>query len=372
MKRTSVKKFPGVFYRESLKRSHNGKPDKAYSICYSYNGRKIWKTVGWSSLGVAAQEVHEIRMEILTRIKMGQYRPNLGRKAFTLGEALDLWANKGITEGRKSFNTERGRVKKYASELLNLPIDNITTDKLDKVKYAALEQSSPESTKKIFTILQAAINLSIKRKYWYGLNPFSPLSGFVKPKVNNRGERFLSPEEAKNLLAELERSSPKWRDMAYLSLKTGLRLTEIFDICGQDIDLENKLLIIRAKGGARQPVLVTDDVLTILLKYRRGSADRLFTSKTGKRFFCSSQGFLGPLEATGLNNGVTDRKHKVWFHTLRHTFASWLAQAGVDIYAIKELMRHKNIEMTQRYAHLIPNQQREHLKVIGERLQMDI
>ncbi|MDR2460715.1 MAG: tyrosine-type recombinase/integrase [Deltaproteobacteria bacterium] len=37
-----------------------------------------------------------------------------------------------------------------------------------------------------------------------------------------------------------------------------------------------------------------------------------------------------------LNEGITDRRYKVWFHTMRHTFASWLAQAGVDIYAIQK------------------------------------
>jgi integrase len=44
---------------------------------------------------------------------------------------------------------------------------------------------------------------------------------------------------------------------------------------------------------------------------------------------------------------------------LRHTFASWLALAGVDIYRIKTLMRHKTIDMTMRYAHLLPDATRQ-------------
>ena len=52
---------------------------------------------------------------------------------------------------------------------------------------------------------------------------------------------------------------------------------------------------------------------------------------------------------------MKDARHKVVFHTLRHTFASWLAMAGTDIYRIKTLMRHKTITMTMRYAHLIPD-----------------
>ena len=60
----------------------------------------------------------------------------------------------------------------------------------------------------------------------------------------------------------------------------------------------------------------------------------------------------------GLNDGITDRRQKVVFHSLRHTFASWLALDGVDIYRIKELMRHKDITQTQRYAHLMPSDAR--------------
>ncbi len=57
----------------------------------------------------------------------------------------------------------------------------------------------------------------------------------------------------------------------------------------------------------------------------------------------------------GFNKGITDNRQKVSFHTLRHTFASWLAIQGTSLYEIKELMGHKSIEMTERYAHLMPN-----------------
>ncbi len=57
----------------------------------------------------------------------------------------------------------------------------------------------------------------------------------------------------------------------------------------------------------------------------------------------------------GFNKGITDNRQKVSFHTLRHTFASWLAIQGTSLYEIKELMGHKSITMTERYAHLMPD-----------------
>jgi len=64
------------------------------------------------------------------------------------------------------------------------------------------------------------------------------------------------------------------------------------------------------------------------------------------------------VDSIGLNDGVDDPRQRVVFHTLRHTFASWLAMSGTDIYTIKELMRHKTLTMTMRYAHLIPDAKR--------------
>jgi site-specific recombinase XerD len=65
-----------------------------------------------------------------------------------------------------------------------------------------------------------------------------------------------------------------------------------------------------------------------------------------------SQTFRKVVESLGLNDGVSDPRQKVVFHTLRHTFASWLAQGDTNIYMVKELMGHSSLAMTQRYAHL--------------------
>jgi integrase len=63
----------------------------------------------------------------------------------------------------------------------------------------------------------------------------------------------------------------------------------------------------------------------------------------------------------GLNEGITDPRQKVTFHTLRHTFASWLAIQGESLITIKELLGHKSMAMTERYSHLTPDH--KHLAV---------
>jgi integrase len=60
----------------------------------------------------------------------------------------------------------------------------------------------------------------------------------------------------------------------------------------------------------------------------------------------------------GLNDGITDRRQKVVFHSLRHTFASWLVQMGKPLYTVSQLLGHSDVKMTMRYAHLAPDTQR--------------
>ena len=72
-----------------------------------------------------------------------------------------------------------------------------------------------------------------------------------------------------------------------------------------------------------------------------------------------SKTFDRAVEKLELNKDVEDPRQKVVFHTLRHTFASWLAIQGTPILTIKELLGHKSLAMTERYAHLIPDMKKD-------------
>ncbi|MGL5473737.1 MAG: tyrosine-type recombinase/integrase [Enterobacterales bacterium] len=358
-------RYPGVFYRESVKAIHNGKPDKSFCLCYNHHGKKYWQTVGWASRGITAAYAQQVRIEVLNKLNLGENPARLKRKKlFTIGQAVEayfVWAKGEKRDIRRIVNLYNCNLQKRYGEM---PIDMITLEDLDKFKAELAERVSNQTARHLFNIMQRAINFAIKRKHWEGINPLSSLGGFTMPKLDNKGERFLTPDEAARLLERLALLNPKWHDMALLSLHTGLRLTEIFGIQGRDIDEQNQVVIVTAKGRKREPVLLTPEALEILLRHRGQANDLLFGGRYGQRVVCVSTSFKTAVNDCGLNDGVTDRRHRVWFHTLRHTFASWLAQKGVDLYALMKLMRHKNVIMTQRYAHLIPDQQRKHLEIV--------
>jgi integrase len=56
-----------------------------------------------------------------------------------------------------------------------------------------------------------------------------------------------------------------------------------------------------------------------------------------------------------LNDKISDRRLKVVFHSLRHTFASWLVMDGTPLFTVSKLLGHSDIGMTMRYAHLAPD-----------------
>jgi site-specific recombinase XerD len=62
--------------------------------------------------------------------------------------------------------------------------------------------------------------------------------------------------------------------------------------------------------------------------------------------------FRTAVKKLGFNEGITDRREKFSFHSLRHTAASFLIQNGVDLYTVKEILGHESIALTERYSHL--------------------
>lgn len=368
--RKKSKKFQGVYYRISTERKHLGKPDKAIWITWTQNGKKQWENVGNASAGVTEEYAYQRRIEILNKINARE-TPDIRnrRKAVTLESTMQFYLTWRTEEGKDTYS-EWSRHNKHVKPFFgDMPIQHITPEILDRFKAKMLLACpAPSSTKKLFETLRAAINFAIKRGFYTGKNPISTqTSTFTLPRENNKGERFLTPMEVRALLGELALRSQQLHDMAFVSLHTGMRSTEIFGMRSADIDENNKVANIFAKGGARETVLLSDEVLSILLKYRTTPDALLFQKRGGGRLGQISTAFSRAVDALKLNNG-NDARYKVWFHTLRHTFASWLAQSGeVGLHELMKHLRHKNIEMTLRYAHLIPDKQREHLAIVSKR-----
>jgi integrase len=150
---------------------------------------------------------------------------------------------------------------------------------------------------------------------------------------------------------------PLFRKIAPFAAVTGLRRGEFMNLKWERFDLGRKIIHVvndatyRTKGG-RQRILPTSDVCHALLSARAARADGEFVfMRRGRPLY--ADGLYRELKKYVRLLGLDRRLH---FHSLRHSFASWLAQANVSIYPLKKLLGHSSIQATQMYSHLTPSE----------------
>lgn len=203
--------------------------------------------------------------------------------------------------------------------------------------------------------IKTMLNLAIKWDYLKA-NPMK----LVKPlKVDDKKPlRFLTEDECERFL----QATPKHLYPIYFTfLSTGMRKSELEYLRWNDINLKNRLIYIRKKPdwlpktGERE-IPIGDELLKVLKNYKENSND---TSKEDFVFDIIDSGKSHNMLRTELIKigKLAEIKDLTKVHTLRHTFASHLVMAGVDLPTIQKLMGHSDIETTMLYAHLAP----EHL-----------
>ena len=170
---------------------------------------------------------------------------------------------------------------------------------------------------------------------------------------NNARTRFLSKEEETRLRQQIAEQCPQRLPEFDIALHTGLRRSEQYGLTWGCVDLERRILTIpRSKHGGTRYVFLNDTslaALQILWKFPSGTGRVFSSGYTSESSYGAREWFEKCLEAAKVENFT--------WHCLRHTFASNLVMRGVDIRTVQELMGHKTIQMTLRYAHLAPQHQ---------------
>jgi len=377
-------KYPGVRYREDPTRKYKKRPDRYIVIRYKRNGKLIGEAVGWETEGATLQEANQLRSQIRQNIRLGEgfqslsekreiedkrkkaevVKKEIKKKLNTPFDALALKYLDWAKDNKKTWWVDKGAYFKHIKkELGHLPIKDISPFHLERLKRNLRKKElSERSIQCYLNVVKAMFNRGIGWGIIEGKNPVTEISktnkNFLKIS-DNRRLRFLCREDADMLFEELEARSPQLHDISLLSLHTGMRAGEIFNITWHDVDLTHEIITIKnPKNEETRQAYMTPQVKKIL-KARQNSksenSDLLFTNRKGEKIREVSTTFDRAMKTLGFNNGVKDRQNKLVFHSLRHTFASWLALQGETLLTIRELMGHKDIKMTMRYAHLIPD-----------------
>jgi integrase len=176
---------------------------------------------------------------------------------------------------------------------------------------------------------------------------------------DNGRVRVLSPEEETCLLA----SCPSQvKPLVITALHTGFRASELLSLTWDDVDFRRQTITVQAayaKNGESRAVpmnhTLTEALKSVKLDQLQGHW--VFCNRRGAQY---GRSFRPTFERAVGKAGISNFR----FHDLRHTFASRLVMAGVDLPTVKELLGHKDISMTMRYAHLSSDHKRTAVKTL--------
>lgn len=245
-----------------------------------------------------------------------------------------------FVQGLNKAKAAWGNVK--VSEITNRHIDLLMTD----MRRSGI---APPTINKNYRHVKSALR---KAMDWGYLQPIK----WPKQVTEEKNVRFLSKAEYKKLMDTIK--DDEFCLLCKLAVYSGLRSGEIIRLTWADVDHPEGQLRVTAKQKNRieSRIPINSTMRSILGQMEGKNGEKVFRFN---RVDYVSEKF----KKAARDAGITD----IRFHTLRHTFASWLAMAGVPIKTIQELMRHESLASTMVYAHLSP----DHLQAASESLNME-
>ncbi len=168
--------------------------------------------------------------------------------------------------------------------------------------------------------------------------------------------RYLMPDEVQRLISNC---SAHLKPIVIVAIHTGMRKSEFLNLRWNQIDLEKGIITLTdTKNDQRRYVPLDETVKSTLSGMERKGEFVFRGKKDGRPLVWIELSFHNAVE----KSGIEDFK----IHDMRHTFASNLVMAGIDLMTVKELLGHKSIEMTMRYAHLAPEHKMRAVNILDQ------
>jgi len=186
----------------------------------------------------------------------------------------------------------------------------------------------------------------------------SPLAGLRNPKQESRQPRALNVDQATALMEAPGRPGPEGiRDVALAELLygSGLRISEALSLSVDDVRADRGFVRVRGKGGKERLAPLSEAAMLRLREYLEQRQELALDAIEQALFLGLRGGPLSRREAQRIvarlaaQAGVGQNVHP---HTLRHSFASHLLQAGADLRSVQEMLGHSRLSTTERYTHL--------------------
>lgn len=283
------------------------------------------------------------------------------KKTITLAEALQTFVDSRNKTGE--YNNIATHVNKtLGSKLDNMKnrirvhgidpstqLQNITMGDVQRLIMARKNEgnSSPTILHEL-TYFKQTIRLAAKLGYAVPTLDWAALKRDNQLRPSKGRDRFITVEEEQRLLDQMTGDA---RDLVCILLDTGARHGEIAELEWKAVNLADRSILLYRPKVRNQSVLpMTDRVHEILTRRfaERGDSEHVFQAKDG-----GARNYnIKALETAWKKAGI----ERVGYHTMRHTAASRLAQAGASLQDIAQLLGHTTTAMSEKYSHLIPSQ----------------
>lgn len=328
------------------------KRGKYWCMRFTYHGRQVRRSTGTADRRLAEAILGKVRAQIIER----RFFETLEEKTRTFDELMERYLTEHAAKKAEPRHYH-GYAKNLTAFFGGRTLSEITPKLI--AEYKALRYTAglkPASINRELASLKKAFNLAVREWEWCRENPVSKVS---MERENNKRDRWLSVEEEPRLL---QGCAPWLHQLVIFALHTGMRMGEILELTWRGVDVSRRtVMVVRSKNGERRTLPVNETVLSVLKqksKVRSLRTDVVFCSHV---FTPMESGHLRRAFRLALRKAQIDDFH---FHDLRHTFATRLVQAGVDLYKVQRLLGHKSPIMTQRYAHHYPESLRDGVETL--------
>lgn len=328
------------------------KDGKYWKLYFRYGGKQYSRSLRTTSKQIAEKIKVQIENDMAAGIfSLEKYSPqsHCGLIQF-FDEAEDYSkTNKSpstVKREKQTFNN----FKEYFGDI---PVTSIKNKNIESYKTYLLETKSfsPNGINIELRHLSAAFSLAVR--YGYIIN--NPFKGIKKVKVPKKLKKYLTKNQSEMLLQSIANTSSY--SHVLIALSTGARADEIVKLKWEDIDFNDRLLILDGKGNKERRVPIPEKLFNYLLSNREKEG---YVCKGTRKPSQLSKRFRFYADKIGLNHFT--------FHQLRDTYASWLVQNGINLKIIQELLGHEDIQTTLIYAHLAPANKFEAVNVLDKLL----
>lgn len=271
----------------------------------------------------------------------------------TLGEAITAYTKTSEFLQTKKAKEQIQQLAWWNEQLGCKTLAAITTEVIETCSEQLLTEPNTRgklrSPATVFQYMCALSRLFEKyaiKKKWATKNP---VKNSDKPSIKNDRTRYLSEAERASLLTECEQSESKYlHTCVVLAISTGMRKSELMNLKWSDVSLRDGFLILHeTKNGERRRVTLSGYALELLNEQakQQNNAGLLFPSKNNPN---QPIDLRSPWENALRRANITN----FHWHDLRHSTASYLAMNGASLVEIAEILGHKTLAVTHRYAHL--------------------